>query len=333
MRIAHVIRVRSAIVLFLATVALQAAPRYEPEPLTLNPAAINNPATTDPVGPGARGDAVIRAAILLDRAHFSPGEIDGSYGRNLEKAIVAFQKARNLDPNGNVDAATWNALNVDKGPALVSYTIAPQDVAGPFEPKIPESMQAKAELPAMSYTSPVEGMSETFHCNPKVLEALNAGKDLTKAGEQILGPNVNAPYFAKAASVVVDKSDSSVSALDESGKVLAYYPATIGSKHDPLPVGTWKITGVKRDPWFFYNANLFWDAKEKDATAKIHPGPNNPVGVVWIGLSKEHYGIHGTPEPSKIGHTHSHGCIRLTNWNAAELASMVEAGTPAILRE
>jgi lipoprotein-anchoring transpeptidase ErfK/SrfK len=325
--------VRSAIFAFLAVFALQAAGRNEPEPLTADPAAVNNPATTDPVGPSARGNAVIRAAILLDRAHFAPGEIDGTYGRNLQKAIVAFQKAHNIEASGTVDEATWNALNADPGPALLPYTIAPQDVAGPFEPKIPESMLAKAELPALSYTSPLEGMAETFHCNPKVLEALNPGKDFTKAGEQIMGPNVSAPYFAKAASVLVDKSDSSVTALDDGGKVLAYYPATIGSQHDPLPVGDWKITGVKRDPWFFYNASLFWDAKEKDATAKIHPGPNNPVGVVWIGLSKEHYGIHGTPEPSKIGHTHSHGCIRLTNWNASELASMVAPGTPAILKE
>lgn len=333
MRIAINVSVRSTIFLCLTVFALQAAPRYEPEPLTADPAAINDPATADPVGPGARGDAVIRAQILLDRAHFAPGEIDGAYGRTLQKAIVAFQRAHNIEPSGIVDAPTWNALNADKGPALVPYTIAQQDVAGPFEPKIPEDMVAKAELPALTYTSPIEGMSETFHSSPKLLEALNPGKDFTKAGEQLVGPNVNAPYFVKAASVVVDKSDSSVSALDESGKVVAYYPATIGSKHDPLPVGTWKITGVKRDPWFFYNASLFWDAKEKDATAKIHPGPNNPVGVAWIGLSKEHYGIHGTPEPSKIGRTHSHGCIRLTNWNVAELASMVAPGTPAILKD
>jgi len=100
-----------------------------------------------------------------------------------------------------------------------------------------------------------------------------------------------------------------------------------------LPIGDWKITGVKWHPWFFYNSALFWDADEAHATAKIHPGPNNPVGVVWIGLSIEHHGIHGTPEPSTIGHTSSHGCIRLTNWDAAQLASMVAPGVPAILKE
>ncbi len=193
-------------------------------------------------------------------------------------------------------------------------------------------MQEKAKLKALNYESPIEGMAETFHSSPKLLEALNPGKDFTKAGEQIVGPNVTAPYFAKAATVVVDRSNSSVTVLDASGKVLVFYPATIGSQHDPLPIGDWKVTCVKRNPWFFYNSKLFWDAEEH-ARAKIPPGPNNPVGVVWIGLSKDHYGIHGTPEPSKIGHTASHGCIRLTNWDAAELASMVSPGTPAILKE
>src|SRR5438477_1801330 len=163
--IATILGVRSAIVVLLAIFALRAAPRYEPQLLTADPAAINNTATVDVVGPHSQGDAVIRAAILLDRAHFAPGEIDGVYGRTLQKAIMAFQKAHNLELSGIVDGPTWNVLNFDQGPALVPYTISPQDVAGPFEPKIPENMLAKAELPALSYTSPLEGMSETFHCS------------------------------------------------------------------------------------------------------------------------------------------------------------------------
>jgi len=323
---------RFCLIFLIALGSLTAAPTIEPTEVSFDPAAINNPALTDRVEPHSRGSAAVRAQILLDRAHFSCGEIDGSYGRSLRKAILAYQKAHSLQPTGIVDPPTWTALNADQGPALVIYTIAPQDVAGPFA-KIPKDMEAKADLPALNYESPLEGMAETFHSSPKLLEELNPGKDFSKAGEQIVAPNVTAPFFAKAASVVVDKSDSSVTALDESGKVLAYYPATIGSKHDPLPIGTWKILGVKRNPDFFYNPKLFWDANGADTKAKIAPGPNNPVGVVWISLSKEHYGIHGTPEPSLIGRTHSHGCIRLTNWSASELASMVAPGTPAILKE
>ena len=146
-------------------------------------------------------------------------------------------------------------------------------------------------------------------------------------------PNVHDDMPPKAASVVVSKSKSTVEALDANGKVLAEYPATIGSIHDPLPIGDWKVTHVTRDPIFYYNPNLFWDASGSDTKAEIKPGPRNPVGVVWIGLTKEHYGIHGTPEPSLIGHVQSHGCVRLTNWDAAELAGMVSAGTPVVFKE
>jgi lipoprotein-anchoring transpeptidase ErfK/SrfK len=132
-----------------------------------------------------------------------------------------------------------------------------------------------------------------------------------------------------AARIVV--SGNSVRAFDAEGKLLAYYAATTGSEHDPLPIGEWKIQGVARNPKFHYNANLFWDAKKSDDKATIQPGPNNPVGLVWIDLSKDHFGIHGTPEPGRVGHASSHGCVRLTNWDAMELASMVKPGTPAIL--
>ena len=122
-------------------------------------------------------------------------------------------------------------------------------------------------------------------------------------------------------------------ALDAAGKILAQYPASSGSEHDPLPIGMWKINGVAKNPPFHYNPELFWDAEPNHSKAKIAPGPNNPVGVVWIDLTKDHYGIHGTPEPARVGHTQSHGCIRLTNWDAMELAGMVRPGLPAELKE
>jgi lipoprotein-anchoring transpeptidase ErfK/SrfK len=137
----------------------------------------------------------------------------------------------------------------------------------------------------------------------------------------------------EAAKVVVDKSDHQVRVLDKSGKVLAQFPATLGSEHDPLPLGEWKIRGVSKLPTFNYNPELFWDAEPGDTKAKLPAGPNGPVGVAWIDLSKDHYGIHGTPEPETVGRTTSHGCIRLTNWDVAKLAQMVHAGIPAILQE
>lgn len=295
--------------------------------------AANDAKLLDPVGPKSSGPAVLRAQVLLDRARFSPGEIDAMYGENVRKAIAGFQKHNGLEPTGVVDAATWAALNRDSSPVLTRYRLTDKDVAGPFQP-IPEDMMEKAKLGTLAYTSATEAIAEKFHASPKLLQKLNPGKDFLQAGQEILVPNVENPApLPKAAKVVVDKSDLTVTLFDTAGKTIAQFPASAGSEHDPLPIGAWKIQGIAKNPVFHYNPKLFWDADPAHAKAKIPPGPNNPVGVAWIDLSKPHYGIHGTPEPSKIGKTQSHGCIRLTNWDVSRVAQAVAAGTPAILQE
>jgi len=280
----------------------------------------------------ANAAARLRAQVLLDRAHFGTGEIDGRWGSNTVRAIAAFQRSRDLEPTGTMDEATWRALTADASPVLVEYRLTAQDVAGPYD-AIPEDMMAKAALPQLGFASLAESLGERFHVSPALLAALNPGADLTREGTTLWVPNVQGEALAKAASVVVDKSDASVMLRDESGRVYARFPASTGSSHDPLPIGEWTIKGVARDPHFQYNPKLFWDADAGQAKARIAPGPNNPVGVVWVDLSKDHYGIHGTPEPGKIGKTESHGCIRLTNWDAAAVAAAVGPGTPAVLQQ
>ena len=282
--------------------------------------------------PGRADDAMLRAQILLDRAHFSPGEIDGTPGSNSRRAIAGFQASQGLTVSGELDAPTWEALGRDGQPALIRYTLMDADVAGPFEP-IPDDMMEKATLPALGFTSVQELLGERFHASPSLLQAINPGKTFA-AGEEIVVPNVPGDAtLAKADKVVVDQSDATVSLVDATGKIYAQFPATMGSEHDPLPLGEWKIQGVARNPPFHYNPELFWDADSKQDKATLAPGPNNPVGVVWIDLSKAHYGIHGTPIPSTVGKTASHGCIRLTNWDAQSMSQAVAPGTVAILQE
>jgi lipoprotein-anchoring transpeptidase ErfK/SrfK len=195
-------------------------------------------------------------------------------------------------------------------------------------------MEAKAALPALGYASPAEALGEKFHASPALLGRLNPGKNLGRVGEQILVPNVSGSTpLPKASRVVVSKAERVLILYDGEGKVVAQYPASTGSEHDPLPIGTWKIDSVARNPTYNYNPKLFWDASPGDKKVKIAAGPNNPVGVAWIDLSKEHYGIHGTPVPAQIGKTESHGCIRLTNWSVAEMAQLVAAGTEVVLQE
>jgi lipoprotein-anchoring transpeptidase ErfK/SrfK len=278
-------------------------------------------------------ERALQTQVMLDRAGYSPGEIDGRVGTSTKRALNAFTKN-----GGTPDAAIA---------PLVTYKITQEDAAGPFTPNIPEDMAEKAKLPALGYRNVAEALGEKFHASPALLKALNPQTGFA-AGDEIKVPNVADavqpvapprggrqadPNSPATVTVTVDKSTSDLVVTDGAGHTLFYAPVTTGSEHDPLPIGEWKVNGVQKNPTFFYNPDLFWDAEPGHAKAKIPPGPNNPVGVVWIDISRPHYGLHGTPEPSTIGKTESHGCVRLTNWDAQKLAALVRPGTKVVFAE
>ena len=275
--------------------------------------------------------AILRAQVLLERARFSPGEIDGAWGTNTARAIEGFQQRHGLEVTGVVDGPTREKLGLDTASPLLAYTLTAADVEGPFF-DIPDDIEAQAELDRLGYASALEALGEKFHASPELLRRLNPEGTL-EAGARWWVPNVVDVELPKGEKIVVDESDSLVQLLDGEGTVLAQWPATMGSERDPLPLGEWTVDAVAEDPVFHYNPDLFWDADPDHSEAEIAPGPNSPVGTVWIDLSKEHYGIHGTPEPGNVGKTASHGCIRMTNWSALALARAITPGTVVVLQE
>jgi lipoprotein-anchoring transpeptidase ErfK/SrfK len=283
---------------------------------------------------------VIAFQVLLDRQGFSGGEIDGRIGANTTRALAAFQETKGLPPSGAPDCATLEALGGDT-PVLVDYTITDDDVAGPFADKIPPDLVEQSKLPALAYQSAKERIAERFHTAPVLLEWLNA-KARFAAGEVIKVPNVE-PFDDRVKPAAVAKGEAPSHRIEVSREgslrvwrnddTLAFFaPVTSGSEHDPLPIGVWTVLSVNWMPVFNYNPDLFWDADPAHTKARIKAGPNNPVGVVWIDINVEHYGIHGTPEPSQVGHSQSHGCVRLTNWDAARVAALVGPGTPVVFK-
>jgi lipoprotein-anchoring transpeptidase ErfK/SrfK len=350
-----------AAILVIAGFASQTAPAGPPGAQ----APVTPPAAQQPANPAVPPVDIqaLRMQVMLDRAGFSPGVIDGKPGGNTKKALARYQ-ARN---QGQESAPAVEPV--------VPYTITPEDATGPFVPSIPSDLVEQAGLTSLSYTSLLEALAERFHATPALLQQLNPSAQFA-AGEQIQVPNVE-PFIAPVekpvpspealaaaknerntgpagtsgqrgagpakqpntiamrpdVTVTVSKRASALTVADAAGQTIFYAPVTTGSEHDPLPLGEWKVTGIQFNPSFNYNPELFWDANPAHSKAKLPSGPNSPVGLVWIDLSKEHYGIHGTPEPASIGRSQSHGCVRLTNWDALKLAGMVKPGTRVVFEE
>ena len=298
---------------------------------------------------------ILHVQVILDKLGFAPGVLDGKGGQSLEGALRGFQTSRGLKLTGKTDAATLRELHQYRAwRPVVTLTLSPTVLQGPFTNPVPKEPAEQAKLSGLHYRNAMEALAERFHTTMDTLVALNGPEARLAPGTRLVFPNAvptsrayatkNTNWAAtlgslnvsaeqpRAKRIVVDKSESVLKVYDAADKLVAQFPATMGSQYDPLPIGNWTIKGVAYNPPFHYNPDLFWDADAKDEKAKIPAGPNGPVGVVWIDISKPHYGIHGTPEPRTIGRAESHGCIRLSNWDAARLSLMVEAGVPAVFQ-
>jgi lipoprotein-anchoring transpeptidase ErfK/SrfK len=271
--------------------------------------------------------AIVRLQILLDQAGASPGVIDGFDGENVRKAVLAVETMRGLPADGTLDPALLATLETDQ-PVVGHYTITPEDVAA-IVPPIPDDYAEKAKRDFLGYTSVEEKIAERFHMDIDLLKALNPGLAFTAGAEVVVaayGPNLT----GEVARIEADKARRQVRAYGADGTLLAAYPATIGSSENPSPSGTHVVEGVAPMPDYTYNPKINFQQGSNTEILKIPPGPNGPVGSMWIDLSEPTFGIHGTPEPSLIDKTASHGCVRLTNWDAEELSKMVKPGVEVV---
>jgi len=299
---------------------------------------------------------VLHVQVILEKLGFGPGMLDGNRDHALRAALRGFQESRGLPRTGEADPATLRALYPYRAwRPLKTVELSADMLAGPYLGEIPKDYNAQSKLPALGYRSPLEKLAEMFHTTPRTLVLLNSPETRMRAGTRIVVPNalptsrdydLDNPEWRATVSmlnvdanvpdadhIVVDESDGVLRVMDKDDKLVAQFSATMGSAQFPLPIGTWTIKGTAFNPDWRFDPDLIAGTKPDAEVAILPPGPNNPVGVVWMDLSKPHYGIHGTPEPQNIGLTESNGCIRLTNWDAARVALMVKPGMKAVFRK
>ena len=276
---------------------------------------------------------LIRVQVLLDRTGISPGVIDGFPGENLTKAVRTFEGRAGLEADGEIDEAMWDALRVDASPVMQTYTITADDVSGRYVEEIPEDFSKLAELAWIGYRGPKEMLAERFHMDEDLLAALNPGADFAKPGTEIIVAAPGQDAKGKVVKVVVEASRGQLLAYDDRDRIMVAYPASVGSEDNPSPSGTHKIKDIVENPSYSYKPDENFRQGDNREPLELPPGPNSPVGTVWIDLSAPTYGFHGTSNPSLVDKKGSHGCVRLTNWDVQELAKLVKRGVPVEFRQ
>jgi len=314
-------------VMVLMVLVLGAAPVS-----ALTPDQINTATFARPIRQAANGPDpfIVKAQALLSRRSISPGVIDGVDGENFRKAVAQFRRQENLGESDELDEVAWLGLGGDTDQdVVVEYKLSEKDTEYKFADAIPRDYAKQARMKRLSYTSPQEMLSERFHMSEGLLMALNPEQRFTSAGRGIYVISSERSLQKGAAKRVdVVKSTGMVVAYGDGDTILSSYPATIGSTDTPSLSGQYKVTRIARNPRYTYNPEKNFRQGKNDETLVLPPGPNGPVGTVWIALSEPTYGIHGTPEPSRVSKTTSHGCVRLTNWDAEELIDLVRPGVP-----
>ncbi len=311
------------------------APSATPAKVPSNPNApkvswtldgINNAEWYENIGKG-QFPVYARTHVMLNNSHASPGAIDGSSGMNTLKAIASFQQMNGLKPTGELTKETWDTLVSQQGskPAFIEYTITEADIKGPYAASIPHDYALQSKMKGLYYTRTTEMFGEKFHMDEEFLKKLNPKATFKKVGEKILVTNIRNDLPENIHLIVAHKGAKQLYLFNAQNQMVGSFPATIGSTDTPSPTGTYKVTGVAPNPWYSYSPSNFVQGKNLKPLS-LPPGPNAPVGNIWIGLSKKSFGIHGTPNPSMISKSASHGCIRLTNWDANDLGRKVKSG-------
>lgn len=312
----------------------------------ISPETVNSPARGFPIHGDVEGPSVARVQILLDLNRFSPGAIDGRWGKNTEKAVYWFQEFNGLEATGEVDEQTMQALERGAGGDVVrSHTITEADISGPYR-DLPEDIYERADESCLCYESRREQVGEVFHATPELIERLNPDVDLSSvdAGQSLAVPAVETFHLeelpdgqyaggGEVARIVISDGGSYLHALDEAGEILYHFPSTLGADYSPSPRGEYTVESITFDPTWHYQPEILQGVDPSEDDAVLPAGPNNAVGIVWMALSEPHYGIHGTSAPETIGYATSNGCVRLTNWDAGFLAQRVAEDTDVEFRD